>query len=165
MLHIPAFSIPFRNSSTLYRRSFITLFGFPYRLWENQSTLLFQTVLMKLPELLQSTQSTLKFTDACKTKHVSYIKMEDINHAIERQRHHFAKIKKFSQSWKFYQILKLDHIHDVFWPNFGQNFSLKPVNWKTRRVLGHFLNLKNSTSKNLGILKPEKLKPEPQRGN
>ena len=49
---------------------------------------------MKLPELLQSTQSTMKFTDACKTKHVSYTRLEDINHAMESQRHYFAKKKK-----------------------------------------------------------------------
>ena len=53
---------------------------------------------MKLPELLQSTQSTMKFTDACKTKHVSYTRLEDINHAMESQRHYFAKKKEKNNS-------------------------------------------------------------------
>ena len=73
--------------------------------------------------------------------------------------------------------LKLDQIQfstidnfakkDAFWPNFGQNFlSFNPVNSKNLTSFELIsLNPKNLNSKMFGILKPEKLKPETQRGN
>ena len=77
------------------------------------------------------------------------------------------KIETWSNSILNYRNFAKGAIHfGQMLTKFWSKFSLKLVNLKTWWVLGQFSETRKTwTRKNLGILKPKKLKPKPLRSN